>query len=220
MLNKLTDQFSSSEDPPRKQHYAIVLAAGASTRMGTCKATLPWLKGKSLLSYQVEQLLLAHITPLVVLGPHNAACQSLCPSQVQVIINPHPEEGKTGSILSGMKYLPEDAQSLLISAVDQPRPGWIYQALQRSHRESGALITVPTYQERMGHPLLFSAEILPRLAHLHEETLGLRQVVREFHAQIHRLEFNTPLVLSDINTPDCYQTELALHRKESELHPK
>lgn len=34
-------------------NFTIVLAAGASTRMGTCKSSLPWIEGKTLLTYQL-----------------------------------------------------------------------------------------------------------------------------------------------------------------------
>ncbi|NJL09798.1 MAG: nucleotidyltransferase family protein, partial [Calothrix sp. SM1_7_51] len=40
--------------------------------MGVCKTTLPWGNGKTLLTYQLEQWLVAGFTPVVVLGYHNA----------------------------------------------------------------------------------------------------------------------------------------------------
>ena len=60
--------------------FAIILAAGYSTRMGVCKTTLPWHNNQTLLRYQAEQFLQANITPIIVLGSHNAHRKSDCPN--------------------------------------------------------------------------------------------------------------------------------------------
>jgi molybdenum cofactor cytidylyltransferase len=189
----------------RHNKFALVLAAGASTRMGTCKASLQWCEGKTLLSYQVEEFLLAGITPIVVLGPHNAERKQDCLPGSKVVINPNPSAGKVSSILTGLKHLPKDFGILAFSAVDQPRPTWIYQTLVQAHESSfGVPITVPTYQGRLGHPLLISKEVLPCLENVREENSGVRQIVQDFYPMIQRVEFDTPNVLMDLNTPESY----------------
>lgn len=202
-------------DPPI--HFAIVLAAGASTRMGTCKASLPWLNGTTLLSYQVEQLLQAGVTPIVVLAPHNQ--QQPGARSSQIAINPHPEAGKVSSIHTGLRYVPPTWHSLMVVAVDQPRPYWIYQSLLQAHNSGTAPITAPTYQGRIGHPLVFSAIVRSLLEGLQEETLGLRQVIRAFNQQIQRVEFHTPDVLLDLNTPEQYHAALLAWQRTSLAPP-
>lgn len=192
---------------PQYPSYAIILAAGASTRMGTCKTTLPW-RGSTLLHYQAEQFLLAGFTPIIVLGSHNSQRQKDCPPSSEVVINLAPERGKTSSILLGLQSLPQKWSSLFISAVDQPRSTNIYQTLFQVHQEQAALITAPTYAGKLGHPLLFSYPLLPDLKNISDETLGLRQVVQKFQAAIAEVEFTTPEVLIDLNTPTSYQKQL------------
>jgi len=183
--------------------FALILAAGASRRMGTCKAGLPWRNDKSLLFYQVEQLALAKFVPIVVLGLHN--CKQQVPSETIVRINQNPSAGKVTSILTGLKYVPQ-FDCLLISAVDQPRSSWIYQKLLQAHICSSSVpITAPHYQGKLGHPLLFSSSVRSHLENLSEASFGLRQVVQTFYSQIQRVEFNTPEVLLDLNTPEAYQ---------------
>lgn len=46
------------------------------------------------------------------------------------------------------------------------------------------------------------------LQNIREETLGLRQIIKEFYPVIHQVKFETPAVLLDINTPKVYQKEL------------
>ncbi len=190
-------------------NFALVLAAGTSTRMGTCKTSLPWCEGKTLLTYQLEMWLNLGFTPLVVLGSHNSHRQKDCPSGSVTVINPHANAGKTTSILTGLQHIPADFEILAISAVDQPRQLDIYQKLVLAHKDNSALITAPVYQSKMGHPLLFGNGMRSHLQNLREETLGLRQVIREFYPLIHKVEFDTLDVLLDINTPEIYRHHLS-----------
>ncbi len=138
----------------------MILAAGYSTRMGQCKALLPWINGTTLLSYQVGQLVAVGITPIVVLAPHNSnlcteelRSQQLANQQWHYIIteNPQPQRGKTTSILTGLAALPHTVESLIISAVDQPRTADVYRHLLQAHLSAtDALITLPIHQQRVG----------------------------------------------------------------------
>lgn len=193
--------------PHSSNNFAIVLAAGFSTRMGVCKTTLPWLNQQSLLTYQVTQFLEAGFTPIVVLGAHNAHRQRDCPTGCQVVINPNPERGKTSSLLLGLQALPSNFAGVAIAAVDQPRPAALYRTLLDWHQAHPAPITAPTYAAKLGHPLLFANEMLPALLAIREETCGLRQVVQTFYDQIQQVEGTTPLILSDLNTPETYHTQ-------------
>ncbi|WP_231867011.1 NTP transferase domain-containing protein [Anabaena sp. 4-3] len=188
-------------------NFAIILAAGKSTRMGSCKASLPWGEGKTLLTYQLEQWLSIGFTPVVVLGLHNADRQNDCLVGSVAVINPHSQAGKITSILTGLDYIPPDCQILAISAVDQPRKLEIYQRLVQAHQDNDAVITAPTYQGKMGHPLLFDHGMRSHLANISEETLGLRHVIQEFYSVIHKVEFEHPAVLLDINTPEDYSCD-------------
>jgi molybdenum cofactor cytidylyltransferase len=189
-----------------QKNFALILAAGKSTRMGTCKTSLPWYNNQTLLQYQITEFLKADFISIVVLSPQNAASQPNFPPETQTIINPDPSRGKTTSILTGLTQIPPDFTALAISAVDQPRSKEIYQKLSNFHLSNKALITAPTYQNRLGHPLLFSPEMLPYLNSISEATQGLRQIVKQFNSSIQKVEFNHPIVLTDLNTPEHYQT--------------
>lgn len=189
-------------------NFAIILAAGKSTRMGTCKTSLPWGEGKTLLTYQIEQWLSVDFTPVVVLGLHNSQRQQDCPSGTLTVINPDANSGKTTSILTGLQNIPSNFDILAISAVDQPRKSAIYQKLISAHKTNFALITAPTYQGKMGHPILLGNEMRSHLQNISEKTLGLRQVIQDFHSVIHQIEFDNSDILLDINTPERYREQL------------
>ncbi|MBE9042953.1 nucleotidyltransferase family protein [Pleurocapsales cyanobacterium LEGE 10410] len=188
----------------KTQNFALILAAGRSTRMGTCKTALPWSNGQTLLRYQAEQFLQANITPIVVLGSHNAHRRADCPPGSRVVINHQGDRGKTGSILTGLKLIPQSCSTITVSAVDQPRPASIYQTLLQTYYQKKPLIVAPCYRGKLGHPLLFSARLLPLLKDIQESSLGLRKIVRQFYAEIKQVEFTTARVLSDLNNEESY----------------
>ena len=186
--------------------FAIILAAGLSTRMGVCKTALPWHNNKTLLRYQAEQFLLAGITPIVVLGSHNAYRRSDCPPGSRVVINFNCKQGKVSSILTGLNALPNEFSSVIISAVDQPRSAYIYQTLLQTYKQNKSLIVAPCYRDRLGHPLLFSPQLLPNLKNIDDSSFGIRNIVSKLNSQIDKVELATFEVFVDINHKNTYYT--------------
>lgn len=186
------------------QNFALILAAGRSTRMGVCKTTLPWHGSQTLLRYQCEQFLQASITPIVILGAHNAHRRIDCPPGSRVLINLNSDRSKTSSILTGLESLPQSFSTLTISAVDQPRPASVYRTLLKTYYRELALITAPCYQGKLGHPLLFSSQLLPELKQISDSNLGLREIVKKHSSNLTKVEFATLEVLIDVNNKDTY----------------
>ncbi len=200
--------------------------------MGACKAGLPWGENQTLLTYQIEQFLIAGIKAIVVLSPHNASLLTKFPEilrsgqsplasldsrnqtplaplerggyEVRAIINSAPELGKTSSILLGLSQLPTNFTTVIISAVDQPRPAQVYQDLLHLSQQQPNPVVAPSYQGKMGHPILFSQKLLPELLTISEANLGLRQVIQKYRSHISYVEA-PEIVLTDLNTPHIYQ---------------
>jgi len=75
----------AAPDPPRP--FAVVLAAGASSRMGRPKALLP-LAGRTVIEAHLTRLA-AHCGELVVvLGAHASAIRAVLPAGVRIVYNP------------------------------------------------------------------------------------------------------------------------------------
>lgn len=174
--------------------------------MGTCKAMLPWGEGQTLLTYQIEQFSRAGIGTIAVLNRQNAALVGNSINSihaVRTIVNTSPELGKTHSILLGLSQLPTNFATVIIAAVDQPRPAQLYQDLIHRSQQQTKPLVAPTYQGAIGHPILFSRQLLPELLAISEASLGLRQVIQKYRQEISYLEA-TEVVLRDLNTPDTY----------------
>jgi molybdenum cofactor cytidylyltransferase len=190
---------------------AILLAAGESRRMGQLKALLPW-QGTSLLAHQVGALLEAgadHV--IVVLGHRAEELKPLLEGQPKVtgVVNPDYLQGKTTSIKVGVKAAAQyNPQSLMILNVDQPRTADTVRHLLHQHHASSALITIPTYHGKGGHPIILDASLLDELLSIQEETLGLKAVTERHQERMQRVEVEDPEVLWDLNTPEQYQAAI------------
>lgn len=186
---------------------AVLLAAGASSRMGKHKALLPW-QGKPLLQYQIASLAQAGVEEtIVVLG---AEAPSLAPfvrgpGNLIVLINPLWPQGKTTSLVLGVREVSRWATGVMVLAVDQPRPPDVLARLVEVHQRQAPLIVLPVYQGRRGHPPIFHRILLPELLEVREESKGLRAVVERHSAETVEIPIDNPIVLADLNTPDAYQ---------------
>ncbi len=185
---------------------AVLLAAGESARMGSPKPLLPW-GDATLIEYELAQLKAGKVEKVVVVLGHEAESvrRRIRNPDALLVTNADYREGRAGSVRAGVRALAPDTEAVLILAVDQPRPAHLIDRLVTAHRQGGGLITVPSYQGRRGHPPIFDGSLIPELAAVREETLGLREVMRRHARQVQEVPFDSPLVLLDINSPEDYE---------------
>ena len=192
--------------------WAILLAAGESSRMGQLKALLPW-RGQSLLEHQVSALREGGADRVVVVLGHRA--DDLRPllegkDGVSWTLNPDYLQGKTTSIRAGLSVLDCPALDvILLLNVDQPRDAADVARVLEVHRAHSYAITVPEYRGKGGHPIALSAALLPELLEIDEDTQGIKAVVRRRPESVQRLPLDNPGILLDLNTPEQYQAAVA-----------
>ena len=205
----------------------LLLAAGESTRMGEPKALLPW-QGTTLLEHQVSSFTTAGLSPtVVVLGHESDRLLSLVQGRLGItcVYNPNYQRGKTTSIKAGVRALQSvrdnpsaggDPEAILLLNVDQPRSADLigriteldFRGLRHDQGGKAPLITVPTFHEKGGHPVVLSILLLTELMEIREETLGLKAVMRMHEAETQRIEMESPEILLDLNTPEDYDKAL------------
>lgn len=185
---------------------AILLAAGASSRMGRAKPLLDW-GGRALAAAQVEALQAAGCAPvIVVLGARAAAVRRALPSSARWTVNTTWREGRAGSIRAGARAAPTHAGRIVIASVDQPCSA---EAVRRTiaalAANPDARIAVPRHDGRNGHPPVFDAALLPELRRVSERSEGLRELRRRWREATIFVEVDDPLVLLNLNTPEDYR---------------
>ncbi len=185
-------------------YAAIVLAAGASRRMGRDKAGLPWLEGRTLLEWTCAHLRAASWHPVIVLGPHNhPSWRDRLPGGTPVL-NDDPARGKTTSLAAGARALPPRTRRVLVTSIDQPRPPALYRTLRDAAVKHGEAVLAPDRDGGRGHPVVLDAGLCPRLMDLDESSLGLRGLLDAHAASTRRIPCDPSWLRWDLNVPDAY----------------
>ncbi len=185
---------------------AVLTAAGLSSRMGSPKPLLVW-QGKTLVESQIETLLEAGASEVIVVLGHRA--EEVAPhvngDTVRAVVNHQYRDGRTSSIRAGLDAVSPKARDIVLMAVDQPRSSKVVSRVIREHLGADALLTSPRYRGRGGHPLMFSASLLPELIRISEENQGLREVFERHRSEITQVHFDDPSIRLDLNTPEAYK---------------
>lgn len=192
-----------------KQVWAIILAAGASTRMKRQKLLLPF-NGKTIIETVVENAVNSvGSNVLVVLGSHKEQIQQqLVNYQVQYCFNENFQEGMLSSVICGFRALPFDAGAALIFLGDQPQiPGEATNLVVKNWISSEKGIVMPVFKGKRGHPVLIETRFKPEIETL-DRNKGLRMLAEKFKEEVCEAECNFPEILRDIDTPEEYESEI------------
>jgi molybdenum cofactor cytidylyltransferase len=191
---------------------AIVLAAGASTRMGHPKALLTY-RGETFLEGILRASFAAGLENRVVVLGHGAdkVMQQVDLSDVKVVRSRQLEAGPIGSIRAGIQaVLNHPVEGILVWPVDRPHVSIAtVGALADAFRSSNLPVVVPVHEGKRGHPVIFGRAVFEELLQAPDD-LGARAVVRADRARVHEVPVNDRSVLEDLNTPDDYRDLLRM----------
>jgi len=192
-----------------KQIWAIILAAGASTRMKRQKLLLPF-GDKSIIETVIDNAMFSvDKNILVVLGANKEEIISRIGNRpVKSCVNKNFTDGMLSSIIVGFKALPKDASAALIFLGDQPQiPQNAAKNVIEAWKKNNKGIIIPTYKGRRGHPSLIETRYIPEIENLNPEK-GLRSLFRKFENDVLNVECNFAEILRDIDTPEEYKLEM------------
>ncbi|HXG41562.1 MAG TPA: nucleotidyltransferase family protein [Dehalococcoidia bacterium] len=145
----------------------IVLAAGASTRLGRPKQSLPYGDG-TLLGHAVAEALAAGLGPvLVVLGAHGQELAETLPAGALAVPNPGWQEGMASSIRAGLAALQRgwpQTEAAIVMVCDQPAVNaHLLRRLADAWHRHGAVAVACSYGDTLGVPALFDRTLWPEL---------------------------------------------------------
>jgi molybdenum cofactor cytidylyltransferase len=184
----------------------IILAAGLSARMGQPKAFLKWDRHTTFLekiikeyfSFESEQLILVMNQEgyqHVLLEHPDIAEYS------EIIINPHPDNGRLSSLKIGINDLPQGT-ACFIQNVDNP---FVTAELLDSMNDlaNPDAYVVPVFEGKGGHPVLLGSAIVEFISTIEESELDLHLILQNFK----RIEVKTDnsQILININTEEDYK---------------
>lgn len=190
---------------------ALILAAGYSSRMGSCKPLLE-IEGRPMLILAAAAFRSAGIDAIfAVTGWQHEAVEACARSAgIEPIYNPDFAEGMFSSVCAGLKGLPAVYDGAFIHPVDIPlvQAGTIA-ALYRQAGEHPLL--VPRMKGRPGHPLWIARLFFDEVC-AWKGTEGLRGFLRSCSPPPGYIDVDDEYMLRDIDTPFDLQSILASRR--------
>lgn len=190
---------------------AIVLAAGASSRMGRAKAALPLGDTGQTVVGQVVGTLLAGGIPhvVVVAGAHIDAVRHALPpyeSRVRLIEHPGWEKGQLSSLLAGLDAIDDPLlEAAMVTPVDVPMvtPATVASVIS-AWRSSRAPIVRPADGDRHGHPVIFDRSVFDDLRSA-DPSIGAKAIFVKHKDHIVNVDVTDPGAFEDIDTPEDYE---------------
>lgn len=184
----------------------IILAAGASRRMGTPKALLEY-QGETWLDRWIG-LLAGRCDPVVVVlgadadriraGLRRAA-------QARFVINPQPERGQFSSLQCALAALPEQIEGFLFTPVDHPAVRVeTVERLLAEFLQGGALVAAPRHRGQSGHPVCCARALAAEMLAEPPDSQA-RVVLRRYRHATRYVDVEDPGVTEDADDPASYE---------------
>jgi molybdenum cofactor cytidylyltransferase len=187
----------------------LVLAAGASTRMGTPKQILP--AGDALLIERVLTQSLHSKLDLVVLVLGFMAKEirekirfSRDSSRLEIVENSGYEQGISSSILTGLSHVEKEHDHVMILLGDMPHiTSGVINRLLDGYLESGLPLGALRVRGKRSHPVIIGRPLFPALHRLTGDH-GARDLFIHHHDQVYLVEPGEDYDDTDIDTYEEY----------------
>jgi molybdenum cofactor cytidylyltransferase len=197
----------------------VILAAGASTRMGRDKALLPWppvAEGapavNTFLGAMIDLLQQQSDLVLVVAGQNAGALQTVADAHgAFLVVNPDPDRGQFSSLQVGLReVLNRGRDAALFSPVDRPPvlPGTI-QSLRSAFLASDTnvwavvLELAPAGSAVHGHPILLGREMMEQFLRA-PATAVARDIQHQHQQHVLYVTVTDVRIAANIDTPDDF----------------
>ena len=196
--------------------YAVILAAGESTRMGTDKALLPWPPatpgtpptGQTFLSAAIQALYPFSDKVIVVVGKNeNNLAPVIYANGASLVRNPEPERGQFSSLQVGLQEVLNDGRdSAMITLVDRPpaNAATLRICARRSQRRRTRYgPSFPNTTENMVIPFLVAREMIEAFLKA-PPSASARDIEHQNLQHVSYVVVDDPLVTMNVDTPQEY----------------
>jgi molybdenum cofactor cytidylyltransferase len=181
--------------------------------MGRDKLSLPWGK-ETVLEHCLRILLRSEVQEviLVISNPAQWKQNRYDNPKIKVVLNPRYREGMSTSIRKGLQALDHRSQGALIALGDQPRlKTRTVNCLIHAFALGKGKIVIPSFQRKMGHPVIFHRHYGRELKRLKGD-VGGRSIIERHSQDVMKVRVRSEGVIKDIDTRQDYGRELKKRR--------
>jgi molybdenum cofactor cytidylyltransferase len=189
----------------------IVVAAGASRRLGRPKQLLP-LGGRPLLDWPLAAMRAYAPEQLILVLGHQAEAiqQALDLKDVAVVVNSRYAEGLSTSLQAGLAAVGPAIDAAVIVTGDQPFvTAELLVGLQTVHQTSGLPVVAAAYGDHAGVPMLLARSAWPMVAAIGGDQ-GARALLRARPDLVATAPVPDARMALDVDTEEQYRQAVAL----------
>jgi molybdenum cofactor cytidylyltransferase len=196
--------------------FAVIPAAGKSSRMGRPKLALP-LSGRTVLELVIDALRRGGVEHIVVVvAPHVAELVPLVePAGGYPYLLDQETAHMRATVEHGLAWLekqfrPRETDAWFLMPADHPTldSAVVSALLGAAAAHPNHSIFIPTFEGKRGHPALIRWAHVPAIRAFPVDQ-GLNAYFRKHAAETLELPVAVPAILWDLNTPDDYRRLLA-----------
>ncbi len=178
----------------------VLLAAGASQRMGCDKLNLPW-RGTTVLDATLAHwTAVPEIDEILLVRRYSDSRRQQ--ARVRVLVNLEADEGMGSSLRLAAMALPSETTAVVVGLADMPEiTAKTISALIEAWQPLGRhAIVAPVYAGRRGHPVVFGAGHFAALRELAGDR-GARNLLQQRQENLVLINVDDPGVILDLDTP-------------------
>jgi molybdenum cofactor cytidylyltransferase len=192
--------------------FAVLPAAGKSTRMGRPKLALP-LGERSVLERVVDAVRRGGVEAVVVvIGPHVPELVPLAEAAgAHALLLPEETAEMRATVEHGLRWLedhfcPSPADRWLLLPADHPTldAELVRRLLEARASAAGRSIVIPTFAGRRGHPAVIDWKHVAGIRAL-PSGQGLNRYLRQQEGETLEVPVESAAVLCDLDTPEDYE---------------
>lgn len=186
----------------------VLLAAGASRRMGDANKLLAELDGKPMVRRVAEAMAASQIDSMTVILGHEAeaVAAALDGIEARFLYNPDYRDGQSRSLRLAVENLSPEATDMMVMLGDMPLVETsLIDRLLNHHREAenrASRITLPEYGGQRGNPVIWGEAFHDELAQITGDTGG-RALFQSYPAAVNPLMIDDPAAFLDADTPEA-----------------